>query len=358
VPPAPTPARRIACFATQGAGHRDDQRIRALLEELAPRPWPFDHDRKAASMLRVLRRGLAEHPDAVVVEGTGVAGGVAVMLLDLAGVRYLVSTGDAVAPFLSLRRPWLGPVARIYERALLRRAAGVIAWSPYLAGRALTLGARRAMTAAGWAPPASPSGRDVRRELGIPHEALVFGLAGSLDWTQRAGYCYGLELVRAVARSDRDDLYVVIAGDGSGRRRLASAAGALLDRRVFLPGQIARDEVPAWLAAFDVASLPQSVDSVGAFRYTTKLSEYLAAGLPVVTGQLPLAYDLDEGWLWRLPGDAPWKDDYVAALAELMSTLGRGDLERRRALVPRALRDFDRDRQKRAVAAFVLDALA
>jgi hypothetical protein len=97
---------------------------------------------------------------------------------------------------------------------------------------------------------------------------------------------------------------------------------------------------------------------VGAFRYTTKLSEYLAAGLPVVTGQLPLAYDLDEGWLWRLPGDAPWADEYVAALAQLMSTLGRDDLEARRALVPRALRDFDPDRQKRAVSAFVLDALA
>jgi glycosyltransferase involved in cell wall biosynthesis len=348
----------VACFATQGTGHRDDHRIRALLEELDPDTWLFDHDRKAASMLRVLRRGLAEHPDAVVVEGTGVAGGVAVMLLDLAGIRYLVSTGDAVAPFLSLRRPWLGPVARIYERALLRRAAGVIAWSPYLTGRALTLGARRAMTAAGWAPATSASERDVRGELGIPPGALVFGLVGSLDWTERAGYCYGLELVRAVTQSNRDDVYVLVVGDGSGRERLASIAGDMLDRRVFLPGLVPRDDVPAWLGAFDLASLPQSVDGVGAFRYTTKLSEYLAAGLPVVTGQLPLAYDLDEGWLWRLPGDAPWTDDYVGALAKLMSTLDRDDLERRRGLVPRALRDFDPVRQKRAVAAFVLDALA
>ena len=60
----------------------------------------------------------------------------------------------------------------------------------------------------------------------------------------------------------------------------------------------------------DVASLPQSVDGVGSFRYTTKLSEYLAARLPVVTGEIPLAFDLDDGWMWRLPGDAPWEERY------------------------------------------------
>jgi hypothetical protein len=49
-----------------------------------------------------------------------------------------------------------------------------------------------------------------------------------------------------------------------------------------------------------------SVDQVGSFRYTTKLSKYLAFGLPVITGQIPLAYDLDDGWIWRLAGDAPW----------------------------------------------------
>ena len=42
-----------------------------------------------------------------------------------------------------------------------------------------------------------------------------------------------------------------------------------------------------FLAAFDLASLPQSVDRVGSFRYSTKLSEYLAAGLPIVTSQIP-----------------------------------------------------------------------
>ena len=44
-----------------------------------------------------------------------------------------------------------GRLAQAYERLLMRLSAGCIAWSPYLAGRALTLGAPRAMTAASWA---------------------------------------------------------------------------------------------------------------------------------------------------------------------------------------------------------------
>ena len=58
---------------------------------------------------------------------------------------------------------------------------------------------------------------------------------------------------------------------------------------------MAAEEVVDYLAAFDLASLPQSVDRVGSFRYSTKLCEYLAVGLPIITGQIPAAYDLDAG---------------------------------------------------------------
>ena len=106
---------------------------------------------------------------------------------------------------------------------------------------------------------------------------------------------------------------------------------------MLLPGPVPRDEVQAYLRAFDVGSLPQSVDQVGALRYTTKLSEYIAAELPTVTGQLPLAYEFAGDWLWRLPGDAPWDERYIAALARVMATVDRAGVERRRALVPHGL---------------------
>jgi hypothetical protein len=107
----------------------------------------------------------------------------------------------------------------------------------------------------------------------------------------------------------------------------------------------------------DVAGLPQSVDGVGSFRYTTKLSEYLAAGLPVVTGRIPAAYDLDDGWLWRLPGTTPWGETYVAALAGLMRDATHEAIAARAARVPRAAEVFDEQRQRERVAAFVRDVL-
>lgn len=347
---------RVACFATQGSGSGDERRIRTLLEPLGPLVIGFDRGSKGRSLLGLVRRLRKERPDVVVMEGTGIAGGLAVLA---ARVPYVVSSGDAVAPYLSSFRPWLRPFAGAYERLLCRSAAGFIGWTPYLVGRALTFGAPRAMTAAGWAPHPPAAGPAAARErFGIPADALVFGLVGSLGWHERAGYCYGAELVRAAARVERDDLRVLIVGDGDGRGRLEELAGDALGERVLLPGAVGRDEVPAALAAMDVGSLPQSVDGVGAFRYTTKISEYLAARLPVVTGEIPLAYDLDDGWLWRLPGDAPWDERYVDALAELMRSVTREEIEQRRASIPGGDPRFALERQQRQVCAFVRDTAA
>ena len=177
--------------------------------------------------------------------------------------------------------------------------------------------------------------------------------SGSLDWSSRVSYCYGLELVRALTRSRRADIRVVVIGDGSGLERLRRVAGDEAGRRVILPGRLESAAIPGYLAAMDVASLPQSVDGVGSFRYTTKLSEYLAARLPVVTGEIPLAFDLDDGWMWRLPGDAPWEERYVAALTRLMDTIAADDVAERRGRVPADLPLFDGTRQRREAAAFI-----
>lgn len=351
-------APRVACFATQGSDSGDEQRIRALLEPLSPVVMPFDRAGKLRSCLAIALRLVRERPDLVVMEGTGIAGALAVLAARVAGIWYVVSSGDAVAPYLSSFRPWLAPLARVYERLLYSRSAGFIGWSPYLVGRALTLGAPRAMTAANWAAggPGSTVDRDAaRRRFGIPEGALVFGIVGSLAWHERAGYCYGAELVQAATRLKRRDVVVLIVGDGSGRGRLERLAGERLGETVLLPGAVPRGEVALALGAMDVASLPQSVDGVGAFRYTTKISEYLASGLPIVTGEIPLAYDLDDGWLWRLPGDAPWDERYVAALSDLMESVDPEQIAERRARVPTASPLFSLERQRRQVCAFVAE---
>ena len=351
---------RIFAFATQGTGGDDEARLRGLLSGVPATFLDFDRSSKGRTFLGLLRAIRRDRPDLVVMEGTGWAGGLALLL---GGSRYVVGTGDAVGPFVAAHVPILGPIFGLYERWLYRRSAGVIGWSPYLSGRALTLGAPRAMTAPGWAPTPLPiearavARDEVRRSLGIPADALVFGIVGSLAWVRRAGYCYGLELIRALGRVRRPDAWVLIVGDGSGKARLDPMAAKVDGGRCVLAGRVPREDVPRYLAAMDVASLPQSLDGVGLFRYSTKLAEYLAAGLPVATGRLPMAYDLDTGWLWRLPGEAPWDSRYVEALAHLIDRLGPEEVASKAAAVPVDPPEFDRDRQVGRVTAFVAEIL-
>jgi hypothetical protein len=354
---------RILTFSTLGHGSNEEARICQLLRGLDTEVFAFERSRKARMFRRLLGEMRRNRPDLVVMEGTGLAGGAALILArTVFGQRYVVSSGDAVGPFVGTRSRLLGPVFGLYERVLCRLAAGFIGWTPYLVGRALTFGTPRAMTAAGWAPfPRTPAEREaarrrIRSTLGIPPHALVIGIAGSMVWTPRYRYCYGAELVRALALVGRQDVYALLVGDGTGRRRLAAEAEACSSQVVFT-GRVPQELVPDYLAAMDIGSLPQSVDRVGSFRFTTKISEYLDAGLPVVTSQIPAGYDLDDGWMWRLPGAAPWSDVYVRALARLLASLTPGELARKKAAVPASHPEFDRQRQARRVAAFIADLL-
>jgi glycosyltransferase involved in cell wall biosynthesis len=354
----------LLAFATLGVGSNEEDRLLTLLRDFPVEPFRFDRAHKVRSFWKLLAAIRRERLSLAIMEGTGVSGGLALLLGRLLWqVPYVVSSGDAVGPWVGTRSRVLAPFFGVYERLLCRFAAGFIGWTPYLAGRALTFGAPRAITAAGWAPfpqdlTQRAAGRArIRENLQLSRDTLVVGIVGSLAWSRRYGYCYGYELVRAMESVTRRDVTVLIVGDGDGRARLEVLA-APLGGRVKFTGRVAQDQVPDFLAAMDVASLPQSVDCVGSFRYTTKLSEYLAAGLPVVTGQIPLAYDLDDGWLWRLPGPNPWHPRYYRALADLLNQLTPEDLAAKRSAVPVDPPEFDRDRQIARVTAFVRDLLS
>jgi glycosyltransferase involved in cell wall biosynthesis len=219
------------------------------------------------------------------------------------------------------------------------------------------------MTAPGWAPypKQDPNGelrRSVRRRLELPEEALVFGIVGSLAWNRRVEYCYGLELARALPHAlSREEVHVVIVGDGAGRAEIEKLRTKAVGPRLHLTGRVPRTEVADYLAAMDVVTLPQSVDGVGSFRYTTKLSEYLSAGLPVITNHIPLSYDLPGDWIIRLPGHAPWDARFVTALAHLMRTISREELSRRGEETRKALPLFELEPQLARFTQFLLDRL-
>jgi hypothetical protein len=354
----------VFALSTLGSGSNEEARILALLENFQPRVIPFDRKAKWQGFRRIFKTLWRVRPDLVVMEGSGLAGGLALLAARLfAGVRYVVSSGDAIGPWVGRQVFWAGPLFGLYERILCRFAAGFIGWTPYLTGRALTFGAPRAMTAPGFAPfPRSneqmaAGRRRVRAELGIAGTDIVFGLVGSLAWNRQVRYCYGQELVEALLQAQRPGLKVVVVGDGVGLARLQTLAGDRLDKDIFLPGRRPQEQIPDYLAAMDVVSLPQSVDQAAAFRYTTKISEYLAAGTAVVTGQVPAAYDLDDGWLWRLPGSAPWDPTFVKALAALMASVSRDQIAEKSKHIPRIMPEFSLEKQVRRMTAFIQDLL-
>ncbi|TDG00317.1 glycosyltransferase [Paenibacillus piri] len=356
---------KILGFATQGSNGDDEQRLRSLLADTPVYFYPFERSRKWMNGWRILRYMYRERPHLVVMEGTGIAGGLALIVgSTLTRVPYVVSSGDAIGPYIANRFPLLGPLFHWYERLLYKRSTGFIGWTPYLAGRALTYGAKFAMTAAGWAPVAYSSEQlqqarsEIRSEYGIPERQLVIGIVGSLNWNRRLGYCYGYELVKAAGLLERRDVTVLIVGDGSGKARLEQLAGASGGPgRVIFTGRVPREKVPAYLAAMDLASLPQSVDQVGSFRYTTKVSEYLCAGLPIVTGRIPMSYDFNHEGMYRIHGDKPWEPKYIRSLAGFLECVTSEEVKERGSRVPRQLPLFDKESQVSSVRAFIHDIL-
>ncbi|HUA11789.1 MAG TPA: glycosyltransferase [Solirubrobacteraceae bacterium] len=353
---------RVMCFATQGHGHIEEERIRDLLAPLDAVVFEFERAHKVRSALALARAVRAARPDLIVMEGTGTAGGLTLIALDaFLGVPFVVCSGDAVGPYLGLRGHLVGVLGGLYERLLCRRCAGYVGWTPYLVGRALSFGAQRAMTAPGWTrgTVSEDARRKIRERLNIAEDTIAVGLVGSMHWNDRLDYTYGAELVRAMALVKRTDVVACLIGDGSGRAHLEQMAGDDLGQRILFPGRVPPSEVPDYLAALDAGTLSQSVDRVGSFRFTTKLSEYFASCLPVITGEIPAAYDLDEDFMWRVPGSAPWSPIHVRALAELLEGLTAEEVARRRdAMRSRTSEPFDKATQQRRMKAFVEDLIS
>lgn len=353
---------KIAWFATKGSGSNEALRMQTLLSRLPGTvELPFDKADKRRSFVRLWKAVKSERPDLLVMEGTGIAGGALCLLARaIFGIPYVFSSGDAVGPFIRAWHPVAGIVFEAYERLLCRFCAGFIGWTPYLCGRALAFGARKALSAEGWAigeTGGGPSRSAIRTRWGVPPDAIVVGIVGSLVWNPRLRWCYGLDLVRAARNVRRPDLCVVVVGGGDGLPHLRELAGDLLGNRVFLPGPVPLEDVMPVLRAMDVGSLPQSVDGVGAYRYTTKLPEYLAARLPVITSQTPASYDLGVDWMWRLPGSVPWGHRYQSALEDLLRHLNLPKIAEKAALLPSAESCFSCERQCARVAAFIRDLM-
>ena len=214
----------------------------------------------------------------------------------------------------------LAETARRLERAVLRAADRVVAVSPWLARWLVDLGVpsdRIAVLPNGVDPArfAAPTGaaEAVRVELGLLGRPVV-GFVGTLKpWHDVA------TLVRALARLGRNGVApaLLVVGDGPERARLEELARAeSVDAR--FAGPVLHEEVPAYLAAADVAVAPYA-RADGFYFSPLKLVEYLASGRPVVAadvGELRHCVRPGETGLLYPPGDA---DALAGAIRELLA---------------------------------------
>lgn len=110
----------------------------------------------------------------------------------------------------------------------------------------------------------------LRRDLGLRSDDLLVGTVGHLAGSKNVGL-----LVRALQRLDRDDVHLLVVGDGPQRPDVLGLAEELgVADRVVLAG--AQPDVAPYLAAMDVFALGSRTEQM-----PIALLEAMAAGLPV-----------------------------------------------------------------------------
>ncbi len=120
------------------------------------------------------------------------------------------------------------------------------------------------------------------RVLDLARGQRVIGYYGAIaEW-------FDVELVRALARRHPDVLVLLVGADTSG------AADALAsESNVQFVGEVAYAELPRYLYAMDVCLIPFLINELTLATNPVKVYEYLAAGRPVVTTDLPEIRDAD-----------------------------------------------------------------
>lgn len=229
---------------------------------------------------RRLRRAIAEHRPDVIYERYNlffVSGAWARKRFE---VPLLLEVN---APLLDERSRYSGitlrGLARWSERLAWRRADHVFTVTSVLAQRIGREGVpvqRLSVTPNGIDPQqfsSLPDRAEAKRRLGLDGR-LVLGFTGFVrEW-------HGMENILDLMAQHSDlNLHLLLVGDGPARAALEARARSLgVADRVTFTGVVDRGQVPAHVAAFDVALQPAVVP----YASPLKLFEYLAAGCAIV----------------------------------------------------------------------------
>ncbi len=177
--------------------------------------------------------------------------------------------------------------ARLVARRVFARAGAITACSADLGRRAVALGADPArvevvpygVDADRFRP--DPLQRAKRRaSFGIPPGAAVVFTAGRL--VRKKGFEYLIDATAALPESANVRTVIAGAGDLDAELRERASARGLTERVRFV-GNLAQDEVAAWLATADVVAIPSVRDDSGNVDGLPNIVlEALASGTPLV----------------------------------------------------------------------------
>lgn len=175
----------------------------------------------------------------------------------------------------------------------------------------------------------------LRRTLGIPDGRKVIVYLGLLASYQ--GTDLLLEAMQRIT-AQRSDVHLLLMGFPSVAHYAEMAQGMGLSDFVTLPGRIAYEDAPKYMALGDVAAAPKLSLTEGA----GKLLNYMAVGLPTVAFETPVAREyLGLDGFFAVKGDV---ESLTAKLLQALDGLENGQAERlSERLRRRAIRHFSWD---------------
>jgi glycosyltransferase involved in cell wall biosynthesis len=253
----------------------------------------------------------------------------------------------SAAPYRDFEPSLMQPLAQAFERRALRLASEVIAVSTPMARQVLAVAGRSAFVVPNGVDPerfapARANPARIRQKYSIG-ERPVIGWCGILrEW-------HGLELLLGAAEA-LPDVFLLVVGEGPQRAALErEATSRNLADRLAITGRVDHDEIPDYIATFDIAVIAHDRTGVAS---PMKLPEYMAMSRAIVAPKLENMTELlDDGSTGCLfQPDCP--DDLLRVISSLVAD------PRRRATLGRAARDIAmRERSWRKNAEFVAERM-
>lgn len=174
----------------------------------------------------------------------------------------------------------------------------------------------------------------LRRRLGIPHNGKLIVYLGLL--TEYQGISHLLQAVKRIL-TQRSDVYLLLMGFPLAVYAQKVVEMGLQDR-VIMTGKVAYEEAPLYLALGDVAAAPKLSLTEG----SGKLLNYMAAGLPTVAFDTPVAREyLGRFGVFADRGDVDSLAYHILALLGPQNGHVNSSLETGASLRDRAVEHYD-----------------